>query len=182
VAHEFLRGKQRDKWRLSLASKTEQCLYSPWEHSTTEQCSEFLHYTCILGVPGTSLGSERPETLAKGCSGFTQLLQVNPEISIACYNHFLTRYALINIPNHAVISFYVTHVESRYGTVSIALRYGLDDRGSRVQFPTGAGNFSLHHRVQNGSGAHPASYPLGTRGSFPGGKSSGAWSWPLTSI
>jgi hypothetical protein len=22
---------------------------------------------------------------------------------------------------------------------------------------TGAGNFSLHHRVQNGSGAHPAS-------------------------
>jgi hypothetical protein len=30
------------------------------------------------------------------------------------------------------------------------------------------GNFSLHHRVQNGSGAHPASYPMGTRGSFPG--------------
>jgi hypothetical protein len=28
----------------------------------------------------------------------------------------------------------------------------LDDRGSRVRFPTGAGNFSLHHRVQNGSG------------------------------
>jgi hypothetical protein len=25
---------------------------------------------------------------------------------------------------------------------------------------TGAGNFSLLHRVQNGSGAHPASYPL----------------------
>jgi hypothetical protein len=24
-------------------------------------------------------------------------------------------------------------------------------------------NFSLHHRVQNGSGAHPASYPVGTR-------------------
>jgi hypothetical protein len=31
--------------------------------------------------------------------------------------------------------------------------YGLDDRGSRVRFPAGAGNFSLHHRVQNGSGA-----------------------------
>jgi hypothetical protein len=26
----------------------------------------------------------------------------------------------------------------------------------------GAGNFSVHHRVQNGSGAHPASYPMGT--------------------
>jgi hypothetical protein len=25
------------------------------------------------------------------------------------------------------------------------------------------------HRVQNGSGAHPASYPMGTKGSFPGG-------------
>jgi hypothetical protein len=46
--------------------------------------------------------------------------------------------------------------------------YGLDDRGSRVRFPMGAGNFSLHHRVQNGSRAHPASYPMGTRGSFPG--------------
>jgi hypothetical protein len=31
-------------------------------------------------------------------------------------------------------------------------------------------NFSLHHRVQTGSGAHPASYPMGTRGSFPGVK------------
>jgi hypothetical protein len=38
------------------------------------------------------------------------------------------------------------------------------------------------HRVQNGSGAHPASYPMGNRGSFPGGKATGAWSWPLTSI
>jgi hypothetical protein len=36
-----------------------------------------------------------------------------------------------------------------------------------VRFQEGAGNFSLHHRVQNGSVAHPASYPLGTRGSFP---------------
>jgi hypothetical protein len=31
-----------------------------------------------------------------------------------------------------------------------------------------AGNFSLHHCVQNGSGAYPASYPMSTRGSFPG--------------
>jgi hypothetical protein len=46
-------------------------------------------------------------------------------------------------------------------SVGIALGYGLDDRGSRVRFPTGARNFSLHHRVRNGSGAHPASYPMG---------------------
>jgi hypothetical protein len=38
----------------------------------------------------------------------------------------------------------------------------------------GGGNFSLHHRVQNGSGAHPASYPMRTRVSFPGGKAAGA--------
>jgi hypothetical protein len=54
------------------------------------------------------------------------------------------------------------------------LGYGLDDRGSRVRFPAGAGNFSLHHRVQNGSGAHPASYPMGASGSFTGDKATGA--------
>jgi hypothetical protein len=62
------------------------------------------------------------------------------------------------------------------------LSYGLDDRGSRVRFPAGAGNISPYHHVQNGSGAHPASNPMGTRGSFPGGKAAGVWSWPLTSI
>jgi hypothetical protein len=31
---------------------------------------------------------------------------------------------------------------------------------SGVRVPAEAGNFSLHHRVQNGSGTHPASYPL----------------------
>jgi hypothetical protein len=39
---------------------------------------------------------------------------------------------------------------------------GLDDRGSRVRFSAGAGNFSLCNRVQNGYGAHPTSYPMGT--------------------
>jgi len=35
-------------------------------------------------------------------------------------------------------------------------------------------NFPLHHRVQNGCETHPASYPMGTRGSFPGGKAAGS--------
>jgi hypothetical protein len=52
--------------------------------------------------------------------------------------------------------------------------FGLDDRGSRVRFPARTGNLSLHHRVQNSSGAHPASYPMGIRGSFPGGEAAGA--------
>jgi hypothetical protein len=64
--------------------------------------------------------------------------------------------------------------KSRDSSVGIALGYGLDDQGSGVRFPAGAGNFSLHHRVQDGSGAHPASYPMSTRGSFLGGKAAGA--------
>jgi len=35
-----------------------------------------------------------------------------------------------------------------------------------VRLPAGTGNISLHHRVQTSSRAHPASYPMGTRGSF----------------
>jgi hypothetical protein len=61
----------------------------------------------------------------------------------------------------------------RDNSVGIATGYGLDDRGSGVRFPVGAGNFSLHHCFQNGSGAQPAYYPMGTGGSFPGGKASG---------
>jgi hypothetical protein len=63
-------------------------------------------------------------------------------------------------------------------SVGIATGYGLDDLDSRVWLPAVAGNFSFHHCVQNGSGAHPASYPMGTRGSIPGSKVARAWSWP----
>jgi hypothetical protein len=52
---------------------------------------------------------------------------------------------------------------NRGSSVGIATGYGLDDRGSGIR---GAVNFSLFHRVQTGSGAHPASYPMGTRVSF----------------
>jgi hypothetical protein len=63
--------------------------------------------------------------------------------------------------------------KSHDSSVGIALGYGLNDRGFRVRFPAGNGNFSLHHCAQNGSGAHQASYPMGTRGSFPGGRAAG---------
>jgi hypothetical protein len=66
-----------------------------------------------------------------------------------------------------------TAPNSRVSSVGIALGYGPDDRGSRIRFPAAAGNFSLHYRVQNGSGALPASYPMGTRSSFPGVKRPG---------
>jgi hypothetical protein len=64
-------------------------------------------------------------------------------------------------------------MKSRDSSVGIALSYGLNDRSSRVRLPAGAGNFSLHHRVQNGSEAHSASYPMRNRGSFLGVKRPG---------
>jgi hypothetical protein len=51
-----------------------------------------------------------------------------------------------------------------YSSVGIATGYGLDNRDSSVRFKAGAGNFSLHHRVQNGSATHTSSYPVGNGG------------------
>jgi hypothetical protein len=42
-----------------------------------------------------------------------------------------------------------------------------------VRVRAGARNFSPHHRTQTGSGAHPASYTMGTRDSFHGCKAAG---------
>jgi hypothetical protein len=38
--------------------------------------------------------------------------------------------------------------------------YNVEDRMIGVQFPAGAVNFSLRHRVKTGSGTHPASCPV----------------------
>jgi hypothetical protein len=84
--------------------------------------------------------------------------------------HRLHKYILMNI----YIYMSTSCKKSRHSSVGIALSYGLDDRISRFRFPAGAGNFSLHHRVQNGSGAHPPSSPIDNTGSFPGGKGAGA--------
>jgi hypothetical protein len=56
--------------------------------------------------------------------------------------------------------------------VGIATSHGLDGRGVGVRVQWGNGFFPLHI-VQTGSGAHPASYPVDTGGSFPGGKAAG---------
>jgi hypothetical protein len=69
---------------------------------------------------------------------------------------------------------YMIPLKSHDSSVGIVLGYGLDDWGSGVQIPAGARNFSLHHHIPNGSGAHPASYPMGTKGSYPGGEAAGA--------
>jgi hypothetical protein len=53
---------------------------------------------------------------------------------------------------------------------SIVSDYGLDDRVIGVRSPAGTKDFSSILCVQTGSGAHPASCPMGTRGPFAGGK------------
>jgi hypothetical protein len=52
-------------------------------------------------------------------------------------------------------------------SVRIGNGYGLEDRGSGVQFPTGVGNFSLRHHVKIVSGAHQGSSPMGAGELFP---------------
>jgi hypothetical protein len=46
----------------------------------------------------------------------------------------------------------------------------LDNRAIKVRSPAETRDFSSSPCVQTGSGAHPASYPIGTRGPFPGCK------------
>jgi hypothetical protein len=53
---------------------------------------------------------------------------------------------------------------SRDSSVGIATGYGLDDRMIGIRIPAEAGNFFLRHRVQTGSEAHLASYPMGAGG------------------
>jgi hypothetical protein len=71
------------------------------------------------------------------------------------------------------------YVESRDSAVGIANGYGLDDQGAEVWVPVGQ-EFLLLHVVQIDTGAHPASYPLGTGGFFRESKAAGAWSCPFT--
>jgi hypothetical protein len=63
-----------------------------------------------------------------------------------------------------IIGIYMFTHMSQDSSVGIATGYGLDDRGSRFRFLAGAGKFSLYHRVETGSGAHWASYPMCARG------------------
>jgi hypothetical protein len=55
-------------------------------------------------------------------------------------------------------------------SVSIVSGYGLDDWAIQVRSPAEAKGFSSNLLVQTGSGAHPASCPMGTRGPVPGDK------------
>jgi hypothetical protein len=58
---------------------------------------------------------------------------------------------------------------TRDSSVGIATGYGLDGRGVGVRVPVGSRIFSSQHSPDH-FGTHPASYPMGTRSSLPGGK------------
>jgi hypothetical protein len=75
----------------------------------------------------------------------------------------------------------ITHTHTSFcmgrdSSVGIATDYELDDRMIGVRLPAEAGNFSLRHRIQIGSGAHLASHPMSTGVSFPGARAAVAWS------
>jgi hypothetical protein len=55
-------------------------------------------------------------------------------------------------------------------SVSTVSDYGLDDRAIEVRCPAEAKGFFSSLCVQTGSGAHPASFTMGTGGPFPWAK------------
>jgi len=61
-----------------------------------------------------------------------------------------------------------------WNIVLYRMSYGLDERGFGSRRGLGIFLFNTASRT--------ASYPMGTRVSFPGGKTAGTWSWPLTCI
>jgi hypothetical protein len=78
---------------------------------------------------------------------------------------------VIDVANFTVFTVVLAYKRSRVSSGSIVSDYGLDNRVIGVRFPVGAKDFSSSLYVQTGSGAHPASCPMGTRGPFPWGKS-----------
>jgi len=53
--------------------------------------------------------------------------------------------------------------------LAVFLGYRMDDKGS-IPGKGNGGNFFLRHRLQIGSGAHPATYSMGTGSLIPGMK------------
>jgi hypothetical protein len=94
-------------------------------------------------------------------------------MSVYCRYKFITCCRYYNAWKHKLF-FLVVYCGS---SGSIVSDYGLDDRSIEVRSPTGA-DFSSSPCVQTGSGAHPASYPMGTGVLSPGIKR--GWGVTLT--
>jgi hypothetical protein len=70
----------------------------------------------------------------------------------------------INPPSYAL------KLGSWGSSVCIQSDYRLGDWATAVRFPAEAKDFSTSLCVQTSSGSHPATYPMGIGGRFPGGK------------
>jgi hypothetical protein len=95
------------------------------------------------------------------------------------HNINASRILIANLLTSSVINNFKVRLKkpgylTRYSDGLRAGRPGIDSLWAR--------DFSLVQSLRTDSGAQPASYPMGTGGSFPGGKAAGACSWPLTSI
>jgi hypothetical protein len=77
-----------------------------------------------------------------------------------------------NFPSYSLPSTLSTF-RNRDSSVGIAVGYGLDDRGSRIRFPAGAGNFLFTTRPER-LWCPPMLLSNGISGSFPEGKAAGA--------
>jgi hypothetical protein len=77
----------------------------------------------------------------------------------------LPQFSYIFLQQYMSVAYYCYSSRlSPYGSSgSIVSDYGLDDRAIEVRSPIGA-DFSSSPCIQTGSGAHPASYPMGTGG------------------
>jgi hypothetical protein len=78
---------------------------------------------------------------------------------------------------HSILKKYKIQVSESFLTKNFSYkwRHPTKETVSRCTYQQ---DFSLLHVIQTGSGAHPASYPMGTGTSFPGGKADEGWSWP----
>jgi hypothetical protein len=84
------------------------------------------------------------------------------------------KFCVMNKPLNSLWRFALLSLYNSLRWAGIAQWYSAELRSgwSVVRVPGGVWNFS-HHRVQTGSGVHPASYPKGSRGSFPKSKATG---------
>jgi hypothetical protein len=84
------------------------------------------------------------------------------------HEYFIVKYLGKHLNNEYLI------MRSRFSVVGIATGYGLEDRGVEVRVPVGAKNFLVFPYYPDRFWDPSSTYPMGTGGSFPGGKEAGS--------
>jgi hypothetical protein len=103
-----------------------------------------------------------------------------PATSNGCGGPWDMSRSALNLVENILSPYYkcTLSARSRDSVVGIATGYGLDDRGVGVRVPVGSPRRS--DRLWSPPNLLSNGYRV-EGGCFPGGKSAGAWSWPLTS-